>query len=286
MFSVSSSDPTDVQLLGEPQSTNGEFPTSVAASMALGLVCVANTGVQGGVSCGTFSSQGMSTFDALRPLNVGATQNPPLGPTPGVGDIFFSEDDSCLVVMVKGNMKPAFTGYAAKYDVVNNQVATTGTQATPPGSGALFGTGLIPGSNNIVYTSDASFGALTLNLDDLAGTPLAVTNVTGQVASCWAQISSVTGTGFITDPGVNRLVVTNYQSGAIVQEYYPPNPFKGMTDFRTVGNYLWALAGSNGTFPASIVAFDISGGPGKVVQIQTYAIPGAGTNTQGLAVVL
>ncbi len=218
-------------------------------------------------------------------MDFGARQYPPQGPIPGIGDIFFSEDDSSLLVMVKGAPEPPFTGFAAKFAVEGGKVAATGTQTTPPSSGALFGTGLIPGSPNIVFTSDASVGALTLNLDNLAAPPIAVTNVTGQIASCWAQVSPSTGTGFITDVATNRLIEVDIYSGAILTEYYPPNPFSGMTDFRIAGGYLWALSAGNGSVPASITTFDISGGPGSAKQVSTYAIPGAGVNTMGLVVI-
>ena len=135
MFSVSESDPLDVSLLGQPRATNGIFPVAVAVSLSMKVACVANQGMgSSGVSCTTFSDQGLEPFDALRPMDFGATQYPPQGPTPGVGDIFFSEDESSLLVMVKGNPKPAFTGFAAKFAVTDGSVATAGTQTTPPDS--------------------------------------------------------------------------------------------------------------------------------------------------------
>ena len=198
-----------------------------------------------------------------------------------VGDIFFSEDETSLLVMVKGGMDPTFAGFVAKFAVQDGTVATTATVTTPPSSGALFGAGLIPGSPNMILESDASVGALILNIDDLAATT-AVVNITGQKASCWARVSTVTGTGFITDVLVNRLVEVDVHSGAIVTEYYAPTPFTGMSDFSTVGNFLWSLSAGNGTFPASITTFDIGGGPGTVREVSTYAIPGAGVNTMGM----
>ena len=148
---------------------------------------------------------------------------------------------------------------------------------------ALFGTSLIPGSNDIVFASDGGFGALLLNIDDLAADPIGITNVTGQMASCWAQVSTKTGTGFITDVLRNRLVEASLQDGSIITEYNAPNPFNGMSDFRIVGDFLWALSASNGSYPTSITTFDISGGPGTVKQTSFYTVPlGAGHNTMGL----
>lgn len=280
IFSISPSNPTSLTLLGSA-SSNGQFPATLAASSALSQVCVGNTGAQSGVACSSFSSAGLSGFDALRSMNVGEKVTPPTGPTPGYGDIFFSEDNNLLVTTVKGN-GTEFTGYAATFPVQGGKVGTTATYGTPPGSKALFGTGTIPGQPNLVLTSDAGFGAVVLDITDLSAKPLQLINVTGQGASCWAEVSA-SGRGFITDAAVNRLVEVNWQNGQIVKEYYPPTPFGGMTDFRISGDYLWALSASNGSYATSITTFDISGGPGSIAFASVYAVSGAGENTQGLA---
>lgn len=281
MFSISLSDPTQLTLLGKPEPSNGEFPTTLAASDSLMQVCVGSTGVVSGISCSAFTSEGLSGFDALRQMNVGEVVTPPTGPTPGYGDILFSEDNNLLLVLVKGN-GTEFTGYAATFPIEEGKIGRTATMATPPGSKALFGTGTIPGQPDTVLVSDAGFGALVLKITDLGAPPLATINVTGQSASCWAEVTA-SGRGFITDAGINRLVEINIQSGAIVKEYYPPTPFVGMTDFRIVGDYLWTLSASNGSYATSITTFDISGGPGSIEFGSVYTVSGAGVNSQGLA---
>lgn len=278
---IDSSDPTMLTMLGGPCSSNGQFPTTLAASVSVGQVCVGNTGAVSGISCSSFSSSGLAGFDTLRPMNVGEPVTPPTGPTPGYGDVFFSEDNTYLVTMVKGN-GTEFTGYAATFPVSNGQVGTSATYGTPPGSKALFGTGTIPGQPNIVLVSDAGLGAVVIDITDLTATPLQTITVAGQAASCWAEVSS-TGRGFITDAGVNRLVEVDWQTGAIVKEYYPPTTFAGMTDFRIADDYIWVLSASNGSYATSISTFDISGGPGSIAFESVYAVPGAGENTQGLA---
>lgn len=280
MFAISPSSPTSLKMLGEAVSSMGDFPTTLAASAELGCVCVGNSGANSGISCSTFSDDGLAGFDTLRSMNVGEKVTPPTGPTPGFGDMMFSEDNTLLIAMVKGN-GTEFTGYAATFPVsTSGTVGTTATMATPPDSEALFGFATIPGQPDVVFVSDAGFGALTLNVDNLNAQPIAVTNVTGQMASCWAQVSS--DRGFITDAGVNRLVEANVETGAITAEYYPPTTFAGMTDFRISGNYLWALSASNGSYPSSIQTFDISGGPGSIKFTSAYQT-GTGHNTQGMA---
>lgn len=272
------------EVIGEPQSSVAQFPTTLAASLEKGLVCVGNSGAISGVACASFSETGLSSFDALRSLDVGQTQTPPTGPVPGISDMFFSNDSSSLFVMVKGN-PGKFTTYAAQFAVSDTSVATTAnSKATPPNSAVLFGTAPIPGSSKVL-ASDAGFGALLLNLDDLSADPIAIVNVTGQQASCWAEISSFTGTGFITDAGVDRLVEIDLSDGSIVQTYYPPTPFPGMTDIAISGTYLWALSAGNGTTAPSISTFDLSAGRGKARLTSTYAVPGGTPNLQGLVVV-
>ena len=270
-----------LELLGAPKSSLGQFPTTLAVVPKAQLICVANTGAKAGLACATFSEDGLSDFDMLRPLDVGEKQTPPVGPVPGISDVYFSEDLSSLFVNVKGN-PGIFTTYTAVFDVDNGSVATTAaTTTTPPGSAVLFGTSLIEETSNALV-SDAGFGALILNLADLSAEPVALVNVTGQQASCWTVISSLTKTGFVTDAAVNRLVEIDLVGGDIVQEYYPPTPFPGMTDMAVSGNFLWALSAGNGTTPPSINTFDLSAGRGQAKFVSTFAIPGVNANAQGL----
>lgn len=248
------------------------------------LVCVANTGINAGVSCASFDlTRGLGEFDELRQFNVGQAQNPHTGPIPGVGDIIFDGDESEVIVFAKGNDKDIF-GFVQKYSVLQNgTLPQQGEQYMPPGLSVEFGSAVIPWINNLVLSSQANFGAVVLDLDDLTAEPLAKTNITGQGATCWAEVSTSTGTGFVT-PTINRLVETNLTSGDIVNEYYPPKINPGMMDFRILDNKMWLLSAGNGTTPASICTIDISGGPKSAKQIQNIAISGATANVQGLAV--
>lgn len=284
MFTIDTDSPTNLTPVGSPQSTNGDFPVSIAASLDLNLVCVANTGLPSGVSCANFSaSTGLDAFDTLREFSIGQT-NPPTGPLNGVGDLLFNEDDSALILTVKGPAPNATGGFIATYPVANGAVFTEGTKYSPPSTALLFGAGLVPGSPNLLYASDAAFGAAILDLTDLSAAPLAITNVSGQAASCWGVVSSFTGSGFITDVGVNRLVETDLATGAIITEYYPPNPQPGMSDFQVAGDKIFVLSAGNGTTPAAAVVFDISGGKGSAKQEQFFVIPGADKNAMGLAI--
>lgn len=285
VLSVDKHDPLKLQLLGEPTYTNGEFPVSVAVSSALKIACVANGGAIAGLSCASYNTKtGLGKFDALRPWNIGQT-TPPIGPLNGPADVFFNIDESEVVAMIKGNLTAALPGFVAKYavDKSSGQVAMTGPEVTPKGSFVLFGTALIPGTDSVL-ASDAGFGGLILNLDALE-TPVAVTNITDNKATCWSVTSPLTGTGFLNDIIVSHLVEVDLTNGDIVTVAPNMNDGQGMADMRAVGGRIYALSPGNGTaYPAAVTVFDISGGRASVKSIQNFVVDGADANAEGLAV--
>ena len=145
----------------------------------------------------------------------------------------------------------------------------------------MFGSANIPGTNNILV-SDATFGAVILSLSDLSN-PLALTNITDQKATCWAITSSVTGTGFVDDVAISQLTEIDLSTGAIVSEVNDGNDNQGMIDMRAVGGRIYALSPGNGTIPAAVTVFDISGGRGTAKSIQNFPVAGADKNAEGLA---
>ena len=57
-----------------------------------------------------------------------------------------------------------------------------------------------------------------------------------------------------------------------------------MIDLQAVGDRIYALSPGNGTVPAALTAFDISGGRGTQHPIQNFEIDFADQNAEGLAV--
>jgi hypothetical protein len=168
-----------------------------------------------------YTPSGIGNFDALRSLPLGQT-NPPTGPVNGIAQVLFNYDSSSLIVIVKGNGSMPDTGYVAVYPVISGQVSYTPMKVSPAHTAVMFGSALIPGTNNVLV-SDAAFGYVILSLSDLS-TPLAVTNITGQMATCWSVISPYTGTGFVDDVIVSHLVEVDLATGAIISEvpWYVP----------------------------------------------------------------
>lgn len=85
---------------------------------------------------------------------------------------------------------------------------------------------------------------------------------------------------FVTDVAKNRLIEANLATGAIVSETVPPNDNPGMIDLAVAGNHVYALSPGN---LASVVVFDISGGPGTAKAVQNFAVNGADKSAQGMA---
>lgn len=288
MFTISADDATQLTMVGQPVSTGGDFPTSVAATKDLSTVCVGHTGAKAGVSCSTFdATTGLGTFDALRPYALGQT-NPPTGPTNGIGITFFSSDAKTLVTTVKGD--PAsngkLPGFVSTFTVdASGAVGTKDTQTTPKDTAVLFGTAPIP-DTNMVLATDASFGSAVLNLDNLAA-PVTTTNLTNQKATCWAAINPATGTGFVTDVGVNHMVEVNLQDGSVIADAFADNANPGMIDLQVSGDKIYALAPGNGTSSAcSVAVWDISGGEGSAGAVQNFAVKGADNRAMGMTFVL
>jgi hypothetical protein len=278
-LSISYRDPTDLTLLNTV-GVNGDFPVSVAVSSELKIACVGSSGTNSGVSCAPYTRAGLGAFDTLRSLPFGQS-NPPTGPLNGIAQVLFNADSSSLITIVKGNGSMPDTGYVAVYPVVGGQVSSSAIKTAPADTAVMFGSALIPGTDNMLVT-DATFGAVVLSLSDLS-TPLSVTNITDQKATCWATVSTFTGTGFVDDVVVSHLVEIDLTTGAIVNTVPCGNNGQGMIDMIATGERIYALSPGNGTVDCAVTVFDISGGPGSAKSIQNLEIPGLGRFAEGMA---
>ena len=170
------------------------------------------------------------------------------------------------------------------YAVSAKSVSYTPVSISPTGSKVLFGTTTIPGTSKLL-ASDAGFGALLLDLDNLA-TPLGLANVTNQKAICWATYSALTGTGFVDDVLVSQITEIDVDTGAIVAVHPSGNGGVGSIDLKAVGDKIYALSPGNGTQEAAVTVFELGGGRGAAVSVQNFGVgsSGAGRMAEGLAV--
>ncbi|TVY77199.1 hypothetical protein Focb16_v007389 [Fusarium oxysporum f. sp. cubense] len=284
MLRVSRSDPTKLQMVGKPVQVPGEFPNTVAASAKNGVVCVGSTGAKAGVSCSSFSRQGLGAMDELRTIDLGQT-TPPAGPTNTLSQVLFSDDESMLFTMVKGDPAVNKTGFISVANVeMNNGVAAVSKQdarSSPEGTAVLFGSQVIPGTSK-VFATDASFGAAILDVDpnSCEATTAAKGAVQGQKATCWVAISPSTKSAFVTDVGRNRVVEMSLEDASVVSELdLTCNGDPGLIDLAASGNFLYALSPGNGTTQAAVTVLDVSGGSGSAKMVQHFELAGMASKT-------
>ncbi|KAI1132284.1 hypothetical protein F5Y10DRAFT_231398 [Nemania abortiva] len=298
MFAISQKDPLSLKAVGSPATVPGEFPNTVAASAKNSLVCAGMSGATAGISCAPFSSKtGLGSMDGLRGVALGQT-TPPVGPTNTISHAFFSEDESTLITMVKGDPATNKTGFVSMLPIQQKSSCRKGARAsfaaaqkdlrsTPNGTAVLFGSQVISGTDT-VFASDASFGAAVLKVDLKAGvaSTVAAQAIEGQSATCWTAIAPATGTAFVTDVGVPRIVEMSTKDASIISMLdLADTGASGFIDLKAAGAFLYALAPGNGTVDPMIVVMDISGGPATAKPIQMFDLKGmSGFNSQGLAI--
>jgi len=279
-------------MVGKPVQVQGEFPNTVAVSMKHRLACVGTTGAANGVSCATFSKQGLGKFDDLRSFGLNQT-TPPVGPTNSVSQLFFSEDQSMLFATVKGDPAVNATGFFSAFPVQKGgqgkaaSLATKDTRSSPAGTAVLFGSVNIPGTSS-VFATDASFGGAVLSVNPANGQASLVAKqaIDGQAATCWATISRMTGSAFVTDVARNRVVEMDVTDATILGTTDLATGAPGLIDLQSAGTAVYALAPGNGTTPAAVTVLDVSGGQGSAKFLQQFDVSslGAGPNAQGMAI--
>lgn len=289
MLSISKSDPTKLQMVGAPVALPGEFPNTVAASGKNNLVCVGTTGAKAGVSCSSFSAQGLGKMDGLRAFDLGQS-TPPIGPTNTVSQVFFSGDESMLFTTVKGDPAVNNTGFLSMFPIEQQRgaaacLSTKDVRSSPEGTAVLFGSSTIPGSNNL-FVTDAAFGAAVLSMDKNGQATVAGKQaIDGQKATCWATVSDATKSAFVTDVGVNRVVEMSLKDASIIKELTLDNGDPGLIDLRAAGSFVYALSPGNGTTSSAITVLEVSGGQGSMKQVQHFDLKGIAAETaMGMAV--
>ncbi|KAL1608168.1 hypothetical protein SLS60_003107 [Paraconiothyrium brasiliense] len=293
MLAIDPADPSCLTVVGQPVTVPGEFPNTVAASPKNNLVCVATTGAVAGVSCASFSHRGIEPMDKLRSFDIGQS-TPPKGPLNTVSQTLFSADETKLLTMVKGDPMVNKTGYLSVFEVERTwgrqaTLAQRDVRSSPNGTAVLFGTTRIPGSTNSLFVTDASFGAAVINVDrNGQATAPHKQKIDGQKATCWSTISPATGSAFVTDAAVDRIVEMDVRTASIIKEYdLSANRDPGLLDLASAGNFVYALSPGNGTTDPAITVLDVSGGQGSAKQAQRFSLSGFATSSaQGMAVFL
>ncbi|WYZ35419.1 hypothetical protein EsH8_X_000066 [Colletotrichum jinshuiense] len=289
MFAIDKADPTKLTMVGQPVAVRGEFPNTVAASAKNNLVCVGSSGAKSGISCASFSANGIGSMDGLRAVDLNQT-TPPAGPTNTISQALFSNDEKTLFATVKGDPANKRTGFLAAYTIQANKAGASvrqeGVQSSPNGTAVLFGSSTIPNSKDL-FATDASFGGAVLSINSRTNvaTVKGKAAVNDQKATCWVAISPATNTAFVTDVGTNRLVEMSLTDASIKNTIdLSANGDPGLTDLKAAGQFVYALSPGNGTTPPAITVVDALGKK----QVQHFDLQGLGVgkNVQGMAVLL
>jgi hypothetical protein len=206
LFAINPTQPSSLKMVGQPMSSGGEFPMSLAFNAAGNRLCVLNGGAVNGVKCFAVDAKAGLTgiVDTVRPTGINQT-TPATGPAGSVSHVIFNEDGSQLIASIKGT--PTDPGFLAVWDVAGDgSLSGNFTTVAPPAGGALpFGMNLIPGINAVLATDPAE-GFDVIGLSGVSGASKNSTggvssanNVTGQGALCWTSHSAKTGNFYMTD---------------------------------------------------------------------------------------
>lgn len=261
MFTIDVNDPIKLTMVGQPVSTLGDFPTSVSISQKNKLACVANSGAVAGIACFRTSLRtGLTAMDeAVRPFALNQT-TPPKGPLNTVSQTFFSGDEKLLFTTVKGDPNVNNTGFLSIFSVSNGEVSKKETRSSPAGTAVMFGSAVIPDSEDI-FVTDAAFGSATIGISAAKiGSVKASTKIADQKATCWVAVSERTGSAFVTDVAVNHLVEVDVATGELIKETNFANGNPGLIDLVAKGNFVYALSPGNESSKTAVVVVDIGGG--------------------------
>ncbi|KAI1803084.1 hypothetical protein F4811DRAFT_526508 [Daldinia bambusicola] len=287
-MTISDSDPTQLQFRsGGASYIQKPFPNTVAVSAKNNILCVATTATQAGVSCAGFHDGALEPFKSVLAFDLGQS-NPPVGPTNTVSQVLFSEDESMLITIVKGDPMTNKTGFISTLPVSEiSSDCPHDTRTTPEGTAVLFGSQTIPGTSTL-FATDASFGAAVLNIDAATGSASVISKqaLDDQKATCWAAYAEATKSVFVTDVAVPRIVEMSAQDASIISQIdlsHTGDP--GFIDLAAAGNFLYVLSPGTEATGAAVIVLDISGGQGKAKFLQRFDVKElAGKNAQGLAI--
>lgn len=291
MFAIDPLNPTKLTMVGKPAAVPGDFPATVGASAKNKLVCVGATGAKSGVSCTSFSSKGLGKMDQLRPVGLNQT-TPPVGPTNGIAQVFFSEDEETVYTTVKGDPTTNTTGTLGVFAVEQPCEGRGAVAVSQEGklnhldkTLVLFGATTLKDSSNILAV-DAAFGAVMLSVDTANGGASVknVVDIAGQKATCWAALSPETNTVFLADAGADRLVELSSADGSIKSVTNLNTNDPGFNDLQAAGSFVYALSPGNTTVGPAVTVFDVVSK--KVAQ--HYQLKGsfATSKVQGVAVLV
>lgn len=281
-FAINPQNPAELTLVGEPVSSGGEFPISLAVSPRTGNVCVLNGGQINGINCYKPDvARGLIEIPGTKRLLHLDVATPPVFLNHTPSHVIFSEDGSTIYVSVKGVSPGTEGGFIAAWSVDSNGALSSNfvkSQSSTPG-GILFAIKLIPGTDSILAANPQAGGYEIYDYK----TPTSVATSTGglvprQQAICWLGLSSQTNNFYLIDlaGGVVTELSVNTQNlqGTIVRQY-PQGPDTDLGDVqigRVSGkDHLYMLAA--GTKSLIVLSLDGPGNANAVQHLDLTSLP-------------
>jgi len=203
LFSINPETPSELAVVGMPISSGGHFPMSVAFNSAGNQLCALNSGEINGVQCFSVDATNGLAIKANTTRSLGMDQTtPPTGPTNTASQLIFSEDDSSLLVAVKG-VDVNTPGYLAMWDVLpDGSLSSNFTRIVAPAGGAYpFSLTPIPGQNAYL-SADFNVG---VDVFDITSGSATVLPISGQGATCWTTYSPRTGNYYASDTATGNV---------------------------------------------------------------------------------
>ena len=293
-FTIDKHNPTNITMLGAPTDSLGEFPVAVAYSRKHKTACVVNSGGEANIACFSVSKTGLVPIaNTTQSLGLNQT-NPPTGPANTVSDIIFNQEESQLLVSVKGTPNGT-AGFIANFPVTSGSpfaFSQTPVKSTPQNGALPFSMTLVGHHGDTVFSTDAGFGVSVSKFDLNTGAILNSSSVAiaNQTATCWSTYSPRTGSFFVTDVGRNVMSEFRVNSAIPLTKevgFYTLSGSGGRIDLNVAslpGNdFLYVLDPKDSA--VSVVKLR---GIGNGVQIQQFdaqaAVPDLPVSIQGMAV--
>jgi hypothetical protein len=280
VFNIDSTNPTNLEMIGEPVGSGGEFPVSLAINKDGNMVCSLNGGEVNGVACFSVDkTKGLVPIaNTVRSLGLNQT-TPANGPPGSASHVIFNEDNTQLIASVKGI--PPTPGIFAIWDIAADGSLSENFQAVQPPKGGLlpFSMTVIKGKNAILAT-DPGVGVDIVDLSGGAQSGVAsgassTLTINGQSATCWSSFSPQTGNFYVTDIGTSQVTEVNVDDNlkpTIVTQYPQGNGTATIdNDIASIGqnDFMFILAPN-----ATQVQVLSLNAPGKATALQTVDIAG------------
>ncbi|KAJ7263945.1 hypothetical protein C8J57DRAFT_1333208 [Mycena rebaudengoi] len=200
IFQIDFENPAFIRMIGQPISTQGNFPVSATIDGKSGNVCILNGGKVNGVSCYTVDlRKGLVPIqDSVRSLELDL-KTPPENPDNTPSQIAFSDDGKRLFASVKGSKDSA--GFLAVWTVNDDgSLSEDFEKNTPDGGQNPASLTLVRGADALMNT-DIGNG---INIFDFGnGSAKAVNTqslkLDGSKHTAWGEFSDATRNYYISD---------------------------------------------------------------------------------------